>query len=200
MLRNKKDFATNSAKVDWYVTRNILENGTPVKLKERDLDYSYMIEGDTVFLFFHKSKSLKDWFHDFFMKTVTYNGRKYHQGFFELATDAFYDIEKRFHIKNKKFVVYGHSLGGAVSSILTDFFHDYKIEVKRHATFGELANAKSKDLKEIRKESIRYEQGFDFFSRMYFWIYKHYGNYQHLPSRGTWKKNHNYNWMENYEN
>jgi len=36
-----------------------------------------MIEGDTVFLFFHKSKSLKDWFHDFFMKTVTYNGRKY---------------------------------------------------------------------------------------------------------------------------
>jgi len=91
----------------------------------------------------------------------------------------------------------GHSLGGSLSSIFVDLLKDEGYSNIKHFTFGELANVKkNKLIKQYRKDSILYTQGIDFFTYCNNLFYKHYGTLIKLPSRGSLKANHRYEWIE----
>lgn len=172
---------------DWNDMQEIRHKGVNVKLKN-DVDFSYLLEGDTLKIYCHESsdprKNLTDWLTNIFIIPTFHHGIIYHKGFYDSAMD----IIKELDLKDYKIKLYGYSLGGAIATIINDNIGGELV------TFGEPMNAiivRNKKVKLSRKKAKRYVQGDDIVT----WLmpfYRHYSNKIKLKSMGNCFVNHNY--------
>ncbi len=185
---------TNQAIADWKRTRWI-KKGTAVKLPF-DVDYFYRIDDNKTYVYCQATKSFMDILVSLFVllvRSVKDGAVRYHPGYYGSAKAIMEDLRDR-NISTKLIELYGYSLGGAISCIMNDKYLARGRKIDRHVTFGAPASGRGKALYDLRKNTIRYVQGFDIVPVCMF-MYKHYGNLHKLPSRGNIKENHLYYWM-----
>lgn len=181
------------AKKHWKITRDIIKFGTAVKLT-MDIDFHYLLNGETLLIYCDETKSLPDILTSIRFKSIEHFGTKYHAGYFSSAILIMTELAK-IGLRFRSIKIYGYSLGGSISSILNDIYIEQGTNVIEHVTFGEPANGRGKKLYSLRKNSIRYSQGFDIMTFIMF-MYRHYSKVKTLPSRGSIKENHLYYWIK----
>ena len=77
---------------------------------------------DLVIVTFRGSSSLQDWINDFKIRPITINGINFHRGFYETLDSVYEAIKQRLRSplsKGKTAHITGHSLGGALATVLT---------------------------------------------------------------------------------
>ena len=71
---------------------------------------------------FRGSSSLNDWINNFKIRSITVNGINFHKGFYESVNSVYGSIKQRLRSpmsRGKTIYITGHSLGGALATILT---------------------------------------------------------------------------------